>query len=45
MDIYYGQHVRAMDLGIILKTLPAIGIQVCAIGRKTSFKINRLLKQ
>jgi lipopolysaccharide/colanic/teichoic acid biosynthesis glycosyltransferase len=47
MDIYYGQHMSVlMDLGIILKTLPAIGIQVCeAIGRKTSFKINRLLKQ
>ena len=47
MDIYYGQHMSVLlDLTIILKTLPAIGIQVCeAIGRKTSFKINRLLKQ
>ena len=47
MDIYYGQHMSVlMDLMIILKTLPAIGIQVCeSIGRKTSSKINRLLKQ
>jgi exopolysaccharide production protein ExoY len=47
MDIYYGQHMSVlMDLIIILKTVPAIGIQVCeSIGRKTSSKINRLLKQ
>ena len=47
MDIYYGQQMSVwMDLMIILKTLPAIGMQVCeSIGRKTSARINRLLKQ
>jgi exopolysaccharide production protein ExoY len=47
MDIYYGQHMSViMDLAIILKTVPAIGIQVCeSIGRKTGSKIHRLLKQ
>ena len=47
MDIYYGQHMSVlMDLVIILKTVPAIGIQVCeSISRKTSSKINRLWQQ
>ena len=47
MDIYYGQHMSVlMDLGIILRTLPAIGIQVCeSIGRRTSSKISRLWQQ
>jgi exopolysaccharide production protein ExoY len=47
MDIYYGQHMSVlMDLGIILRTLPAIGIQVCeSIGRKTSSKISRFWQQ
>ena len=47
MDVYYGQHMSVMmDLAIILKTVPAIGIQVCeSIGRKTGSKIHRLLKQ
>jgi lipopolysaccharide/colanic/teichoic acid biosynthesis glycosyltransferase len=44
MDIYYGQHMSVvMDLGIIVKTLPAIGIQVCeSVRRKTSSKLKRL---
>jgi exopolysaccharide production protein ExoY len=44
MDIYYGEHMSVrMDLVIILKTLPAIGIQVCeSLGRKTGAKINQL---
>jgi len=44
MDIYYGQHMSVlMDMGIILKTLPAIGIQVCeSVSRKTSSKLKRL---
>jgi lipopolysaccharide/colanic/teichoic acid biosynthesis glycosyltransferase len=44
MDIYYGQHMSVlMDMGIILKTLPAIGIQVCeSVSRKTSYKLKRL---
>jgi exopolysaccharide production protein ExoY len=44
MDIYYGQHMSVlMDVTIILKTLPTIGIQVCeSISRKTSSKFNRL---
>ena len=43
MDIYYGAHMSVlMDLGIILRTLPAIGIQVCeSISRKTGSKIKR----
>jgi hypothetical protein len=47
MDIYYSEHMSVlMDLGIVLKTLPAIGIQVGeSIGRKTGSKINRLLHQ
>ena len=44
MDIYYGQHMSVlMDMGIILKTLPAIGSQVCeSVSRKTSAKLKRL---
>ena len=47
MDIYYGQHMSVlMDLGIILKTLPAIGIQVSeSISRKAGSKIRRLWRQ
>jgi hypothetical protein len=47
MDIYYGQHMSAlMDLMIILKTLPAIAIQVGeSLRRKTGAKIDQLLKQ
>jgi exopolysaccharide production protein ExoY len=47
MDIHYGQRMSVlMDLGIILKTLPAIGIQVCeSIGRKTSSKVQRFLRR
>lgn len=47
MDIYYGQRMSMlMDLVIILKTVPAIGIQVCeSIGRKTGAKINQLWQQ
>ena len=47
MDIYYGQHMSVlMDLVIILKTVPAIGIQVCeSISRKTGSKINQLWQQ
>ncbi len=47
MDIYYGQHMSVlMDLIIILKTVPAIGIQVCeSISRKTGSKINQLWQQ
>jgi lipopolysaccharide/colanic/teichoic acid biosynthesis glycosyltransferase len=47
MDIYYGQHMSVlMDLGIILKTLPAIGIQVCeSICCKIATKIKRLWQQ
>ena len=47
MDIYYGQHMSVlMDLGIILRTLPAIGIQVCeSISRKASSRINRFWRQ
>jgi len=47
MDIYYGQHMSVlMDLGIILKTLPAIAIQVGeSISRKTGFKIKRVWQQ
>jgi exopolysaccharide production protein ExoY len=43
MDIYYGQHMSVLtDLIIILKTVPAIGIQVCeSIGRKSAAKINK----
>ena len=34
-----------MDLAIILRTLPAIGIQVCeSIGRKTGSKITAVLE-
>ena len=44
MDIYYGAHMSVlMDLGIILRTVPAIGIQVCeSLSRKTGSKIRRL---
>lgn len=47
MDIYYGQHMSVlMDLIIILKTVPAIGIQACeSISRKTDSKINQLWQQ
>jgi lipopolysaccharide/colanic/teichoic acid biosynthesis glycosyltransferase len=44
MDIYYGEHMSVlMDLGIILRTVPAICIQVCeSISRKTGSKISQL---
>lgn len=47
MDIYYGKHMSLlMDLMIMLRTLPTIAIQVCeSVTRKTSAKINRMLKQ
>ena len=47
MDIYYGQHMSVlMDLMIILKTVPAIAMQVAeSLRRKTGAKIDRLLKQ
>ncbi len=47
MDIYYGQHMSVlMDLMIILKTLPAIAIQVGeSLRRKTGARIDRLIKQ
>jgi lipopolysaccharide/colanic/teichoic acid biosynthesis glycosyltransferase len=47
MDIYYGQHMSVlMDLSIILRTVPAIGIQVCeSISRKAGSKIDRLWRK
>jgi lipopolysaccharide/colanic/teichoic acid biosynthesis glycosyltransferase len=47
MDIYYGKHMSVlMDLMIILKTLPAIGIQVAeSLKRKTGAKLGRLMKR
>ena len=47
MDIYYGQHMSVlMDLMIMLKTLPAIGVQVLeSLARKTSARLSRLLKR
>jgi len=47
MDIYYGEHMSVlMDLMIILKTLPAIAMQVGeTVTRKTGAKINRFWKQ
>jgi lipopolysaccharide/colanic/teichoic acid biosynthesis glycosyltransferase len=47
MDIYYGEHMSVlMDLVIILKTAPAIGIQVGeSLSRKTGAKINQLWRQ
>ncbi|HEY5813970.1 MAG TPA: sugar transferase, partial [Terrimicrobiaceae bacterium] len=47
MDIYYGRHMCVMlDLAIILKTIPAIGMQVWEIlRRKTEAKIGRILNR
>ncbi len=46
MDIYYGKHMcLTLDLIIIVKTIPAIGMQVCeALRRETAAKIDRLIK-
>jgi lipopolysaccharide/colanic/teichoic acid biosynthesis glycosyltransferase len=47
MDIYYGEHMSVlMDLMIMLKTFPAIGLQVYeSLKRKTGARIGQLLKQ
>ena len=47
MDIYYATHMSVlMDLMIMLKTLPAIGIQVVeSLTRKTGATIGRLWKR
>jgi lipopolysaccharide/colanic/teichoic acid biosynthesis glycosyltransferase len=47
MDIYYSQHMSVlMDLMIILRTIPAIAMQVGeSLKRKTGAKIGRLFKQ
>jgi len=46
MDLFYARNMSvSMDLVIMVKTLPAIGIQVCeSLTRKTGAKISRILK-
>lgn len=47
MDIYYGQNMSVgMDLVIMLKTLPAVGMQVCdSLKRKAGATISRIWKR